>query len=178
MAQLLDVIGLPECDVKLGLVDDAYRWENEGKPIVLHTGKRERLYKKAVLKLIQSLLNIESEERSKTKKNRRDRKKKEAAGEDSMPQQQINNERMVRPEQRSVHVNMSESDRRRMEEDAIRRAQDAAVEANAPWNQQPPQPQQAPYPPQQPGYPPQPNYQGWQDDPNNPPSGTGGMNDY
>ena len=141
MAQLLDVIGLPECDIKLGLVDDAYRWENEGKPIVLHTGKRERLYKKAVLKLIQSLLNIESEERS-------------------------------------VHVNMSESDRRRMEEDAIRRAQDAAVEANAPWNQQPPQPQQAPYPPQQPGYPPQPNYQGWQDDPNNPPSGTGGMNDY
>lgn len=178
MAQLLDVIGLPECDIKLGLVDDAYRWENEGKPIVLHTGKRERLYKKAVLKLIQSLLNIESEERSKTKKNRRDRKKKEAAGEDSMPQQQINNERMVRPEQRSVHVNMSESDRRRMEEDAIRRAQDAAVEANAPWNQQPPQPQQAPYPPQQLGYPPQPNYQGWQDDPNNPPSGTGGMNDY
>ena len=65
-----------------------------------------------------------------------------------------------------------------MEEDAIRRAQDAAVEANTPWNQQPPQPQQAPYPPQQPGYPPQPNYQGWQDDPNNPPSGTGGMNDY
>lgn len=161
MAQLLDVIGLPECDVKLGLVDDAYRWENEGKPVVLHTGKRERLYKKAVLKLIQALLNIESEERTTKKKNRRDRKKKEILGEE--PAMTETNARTTRPEDRSLHVQTTDADRKRMEEEAIRRAQNAAADS-APWNQ----PQGGSYPPNYPG-------QGWPNDPN---AGQGGSRGY
>lgn len=161
MAQLLDVIGLPECDVKLGLVDDAYRWENEGKPIVLHTGKRERLYKKAVLKLIQALLNIESEERTTKKKNRRDRKKKEVLGEE--PVMTETNPRTTRPEDRSLHVQTTDADRKRMEEEAIRRAQDAAADG-APWNQ----PQGSGNYPNYPG-------QGWPNDPN---AGQGGSRGY
>lgn len=141
MSQLLSVIGLPECDVKLGCVDDAYRWENESKPIVLHTGKRERLYKKAVLKLIQILLDIESEEKSTKKRNRRRRKEEmeraaeeQREAEEMYPAASNPRERMIRPEERGVHVQSRQSDKRRMEEDAIRRAQEEAMDSADSWN--------------------------------------------
>lgn len=71
MDQLLATIDLPECDVKLGCVDSAYRCENCSSPIVLQRGSAEKKYKKAVLSLIQTILEIESNERAQAKRNKR-----------------------------------------------------------------------------------------------------------
>lgn len=64
MEQLLAAIDLPECEIKIGCVDSAYSCENTSKPIVLHGGRREQAYKKAVLKLIRCLIDLEAEDRA------------------------------------------------------------------------------------------------------------------
>lgn len=54
--QLLASIGLPDCDFKLGCVTAAYLCENTGRPIVTTSGRAEKKYRAAVLKLVKFIL--------------------------------------------------------------------------------------------------------------------------
>lgn len=71
MEQLLATIDLPECDIKIPCVDSAYYYENTGEPIVLKRGGREKKYKRAVLDLVQFILEVENDERTARKRAKR-----------------------------------------------------------------------------------------------------------
>lgn len=70
MEQLLASINLPECLVRVAYTPSAYLRENTSKPIVLGSNKHEKRYKKSILKILQLLLEVESEEEQEAKKNR------------------------------------------------------------------------------------------------------------
>ena len=65
MDQLLSSMGLPDCDFKLGCVDAAYLCENTGRPIVTTSGRAEKKYRAAVLRLVKSILEKEKYKRRK-----------------------------------------------------------------------------------------------------------------
>ena len=65
MDQLLSSMGLPDCDFKLGCVDAAYLCENTGRPIVTTSGRAEKKYRAAVLRLVKSILEKEKDKRRK-----------------------------------------------------------------------------------------------------------------
>lgn len=65
MDQLLSSMGLPDCDFKLGCVDAAYLCENTGRPIVTTSGRAEKKYRAAVLRLVKSILEKEKDKRKK-----------------------------------------------------------------------------------------------------------------
>ena len=59
MSQLLASIPLPDCEIKLNCVDEAYLCENEGRPIVTVGGRAAKKYRAAVLALIHAILTKE-----------------------------------------------------------------------------------------------------------------------
>ena len=59
MSQLLASIPLPDCNIKLNCVDEAYLCENEGRPIVTVGGRAAKRYRAAVLELIHFILESE-----------------------------------------------------------------------------------------------------------------------
>lgn len=71
--QLLVSIDLPECPVRIAYTPTAYLRENTSKPIVLGSNKYEKRYKKDILKILQLLLELETDEEHETKKNQQKR---------------------------------------------------------------------------------------------------------
>lgn len=119
MEQLLAGIGLPECDFKIGCVDSAYMCENSGRPIVLQSGKAERRYKKALLELVQYILEIESDERAQAKRDKRlgrEKEQKKGLFGREFKKTSADGIRKKNPSKRS---------QKKAEEEAIRRAQNA-----------------------------------------------------
>lgn len=122
MDQLLTSIGLPECEIRIPCVDTAYKCENQGKPIVLQSGKSEKRYRTQVLKTINYILGITANETANAKRNRR-----KAAGKlkDAEPERQVG---LAEDDPRRIHtttgLSHTRKSSRKMEKDddaAIRR---------------------------------------------------------
>jgi hypothetical protein len=77
MEQILRSIGSPDhCNIKLNYVDSAYYCENNDAIIVLQGGKQEKTYKNRIMELIKALISIGNEDRTDIKNAREKRKSK------------------------------------------------------------------------------------------------------
>lgn len=130
MNQLFASMGLRECDISINYVKGAYECENFGTPIVLQSGRAERKYKDRVLALIKVLLEIENEEKKTAKENREKREKGLFKKPDAVAERKA---KLDAPGIRSKPL--STKARKRAEDEAMRRAEEAAAGLNASDNE-------------------------------------------
>lgn len=122
MSQLLTSIDLPECDLKVPCVDTAYLCENTSNPIVLMSGKQERKYKKAVLNIVQYILEVDKEERAEQARAQ------QAYNEGNTAPAPKKKKFSFHPTDGIKKKKMSKRAIRKAEEEAIRKAQQEAMQ--------------------------------------------------